>query len=159
MNNYPNKAPTVLCIDDDRSILNALSRLLKRNGFSVLCACGGLEGLHVLEREVVDVLVCDAQMPDVGGIQVLKEAATVAPGAARILLTAHCDDRRYVLPAVNEVSIFRLLPKPWDEHVLLSAVIEASGYDPRHWLAAHSAASALDSTAPNESGLGDLLDF
>ena len=125
----------------------------------MLCACGGLEGIHILEREVVDVLICDAQMPDVGGIQVLKEAATIAPGAARILLTAHCDDRRYVLPAVNEVSIFRLLPKPWDDEVLLSSVIEASGHDPRQWMAAQSAASNLDSTASREWGLSDLLDF
>ena len=68
------------------------------------------------------------------GIEVLRQAAMIAPATVSILLTAHASDQDVVIPAVNEGEIFRLLPKPWDDDELRRAVADALGMEPEAWL-------------------------
>ncbi len=118
---------TVLCVDDERHVLWSLERLLHRFGCRVLLANTGSEALDVLEREHIDVMICDEAMPGISGTEVLREAKTISPDTKRILLTAHCGDEEVVLSAVNDAEIFRLLPKPWKEGDVRRAVGDALG--------------------------------
>ena len=104
--------PTILCVDDEPRILRALERMLRRYACRVLLASSGNEAVDLLEREQIEVVICDEVMPGIRGIDVLRQAKVVSPNTTRVLLSAHCCDEDVVIPAVNEGEVFRLLSKP-----------------------------------------------
>ena len=64
--------PSVLVVDDDRGILDALRRALELDGFVVRQASTGIAALAELERSAPDVIVQDVGLPDVSGIEVIR---------------------------------------------------------------------------------------
>lgn len=123
----------VLCIDDESGVHKALRRELARLGCRVHCAESGVEGLSILDRESIQLLICDAAMPGMSGVDVLMSAATISPETTRVLLTAHSANPEIVVPAVNGARIFRLIQKPWPEGAIRRLVLDALGMHPREW--------------------------
>ena len=64
---------TVLVIDDDMVIRTLLQGSLTKRGFNVLCAPNGREGLELAKTESVDIIMLDWMMPEMDGMQVLRE--------------------------------------------------------------------------------------
>ena len=105
---------SVLCVDDEPSILSALRRVLRAEGCRILTAGSGAEALALLEAEPVDVVVSDMRMPVMDGARLLAEVRARWPGTARVLLTGYADMDATIL-AINEGQIYRYIHKPWDE--------------------------------------------
>ncbi len=63
----PHLAGTILVIDDEPSVLRALTRLLRRDGYRVGTASNGRHALTQLQARPYDVIVCDLHMPDLDG--------------------------------------------------------------------------------------------
>lgn len=105
---------TILCVDDEQNILSALRRLLRLQGYRVLTADSGHEGLEVLARETVDLVVSDMRMPQMSGAEFLEQVAINWPQTIRILLTGYADLESTVA-AVNRGHIYRYVSKPWDD--------------------------------------------
>jgi response regulator RpfG family c-di-GMP phosphodiesterase len=117
--------PRVLCVDDERNVLDALSRKLRRR-FEVQVASGGAEGLETIgKRGPFSVVVSDMRMPGMDGAQFLSKVRQQAPNTVRILLTGH-SDLNAAIAAVNEGQIFRFLFKPCPENVLEGALDAAA---------------------------------
>jgi len=106
---------TVLCVDDEANILNALRRLFRQHGYRFLAAPGGAEGLKVLEAESVDLVISDMRMPEMNGAQFLQQVRERWPDTIRILLTGHSDISSTVA-AINQGEIYRYIAKPWDDN-------------------------------------------
>ena len=81
----------ILVIDDDPRILTSVGDFLKVQGHRVHLARGGEEGLDVLRRNAVDIVITDILMPGVDGFEVLRETRRLSPGAEAIVITAHRD--------------------------------------------------------------------
>jgi UDP-3-O-[3-hydroxymyristoyl] N-acetylglucosamine deacetylase len=79
----------VLIIDDEKDILESLSSILRDEGFLVLTAMDGREGLSVFEREKPDIIILDVWMPEVDGLEVLKQIKGVDRDAAVIVISGH----------------------------------------------------------------------
>ncbi len=79
----------VLYIEDDGKQRRELSKQLRSRGFSVRPAASGQSGLKFLETGAFDVILCDLNMPVMGGLTVLKRAKKIAPELPVIILTAH----------------------------------------------------------------------
>ena len=120
------KQYTVLCVDDDSSILASLVRSLITTAYRVLTAMSGAKGLEILEKEKVDLIIVDQRMPEMSGSEFLKEVRQKHPHIVSIMLSGYCDFDNLV-SAINEGEIFRYIPKPWDSKKLLE-VIEAALY-------------------------------
>ncbi len=129
----PTRQPTVLCVDDEENVLKALQRELQRYGCRVLMANNGKDALDLLERQHIQVLICDYAMPGMLGTEVLERAKQVSPGTMRILLSAHGCEPDVAIPAVNEGEIYRLLLKPWEEKDIRHVVADALGHEPKEW--------------------------
>jgi two-component system response regulator PilR (NtrC family) len=78
----------VLVVDDERSMRELLSILLRRDGYEVLIADDGAAALEVLTRERIDILITDLRMPEMNGVDLLREAKRVAPDTVCIIMTA-----------------------------------------------------------------------
>jgi len=70
---------TVLCIDDEPSLLQMEKRFLEGHGYAVLTAACGREALDILSASAVDVVVLDYQMPQMDGFAVALEIRRIAP--------------------------------------------------------------------------------
>lgn len=116
---------SVLCVDDEPSILSALRRVLRTEGCRILTAGSGAEALALLEAEPVDVVVSDMRMPVMDGARLLAEVRARWPGTARVLLTGYADMEATIL-AINEGQIYRYIHKPWDETELRLTVRQAA---------------------------------
>ncbi len=80
---------TILVVDDEIELCRALSKLLRRNGYHVLTASNGEEGLMVLRQEEVHLVLSDLQMPRMGGLELLKTAKVISPATEFVIITGH----------------------------------------------------------------------
>jgi two-component system response regulator PilR (NtrC family) len=78
----------VLVVDDERSVRELLSIVLKRDGHDVLLAEDGAAAVEVLKRERIDILITDIRMPVMNGVDLLRAAKGIAPEIATIVMTA-----------------------------------------------------------------------
>jgi two-component system response regulator HydG len=76
-------------VDDEPELSRALSKLLSRNGYHVLTAGNGEEGLAILRREEIHLVLSDLQMPKMGGLDLLKAAQVIAPNTEFVIITGH----------------------------------------------------------------------
>jgi len=82
---------TILVVDDEPDILFFIKKLLEGNGHSVCTALSGQEGMDILSRSPVDILITDIRMPGMDGIELIKRAVQCQPGITSIVLTGHED--------------------------------------------------------------------
>ncbi|HEY6557891.1 MAG TPA: response regulator [Polyangiaceae bacterium] len=115
---------SILCVDDEPRLLEALERILFGK-FEVTTAANGEEALLRLARgERFDVVLSDMRMPGMTGAALLAEFLRLAPDTVRVLLTGQ-SDMNAAIAAVNEGQIFRFLAKPCSQHTLISALENA----------------------------------
>ena len=81
----------ILLIDDEADILRVLSMSLKADGYDVVTALSGEEGLTVFEQESPDLVLTDIKMPGMDGIQVLKQIKVLSDESEVIIITGHGD--------------------------------------------------------------------
>ncbi len=115
---------TLLLVDDEDNILSALRRLLRRDGYHILTATGGAEGLRKLAENTVDVIISDQRMPHMTGVEFLRRAKELYPDSVRLCLSGYTE-LQSITDAVNEGAVYRFLTKPWDDEQLRSHVAEA----------------------------------
>ena len=80
---------SVLIIDDEEKLLHLLSRIIKLEGFTVLVAGNFKTASKLIEKESVDVILCDVKLPDGNGVDFTKEIKATHPNIEIILLTAY----------------------------------------------------------------------
>ncbi len=78
----------LLIIDDEERLRNLLARILQLEGYDVLVASTGKEGLKKLQQEVVPVVISDVKLPDVNGIELTSQIKAGWPATEIIVLTA-----------------------------------------------------------------------
>jgi two-component system response regulator PilR (NtrC family) len=83
-----NAPSRVLVVDDERSMRELLSIVLRRDGYEVLIAEDGVAAVELLKRERVDILITDIRMPQMNGVDLLREAKRLAPDIVSIVMTA-----------------------------------------------------------------------
>jgi two-component system response regulator PilR (NtrC family) len=78
----------ILVVDDEPSLRDVLSIMLKRTGYEVTSAADGEEAVELLQREIFDLVITDLRMPKVGGIEVLKAVKSASPETVVLVITA-----------------------------------------------------------------------
>jgi len=117
----------LLLVDDEENILSALTRALRRDGYTILRATGGAAGLELLANHPVGVIISDQRMPEMTGVEFLSHAKALYPDTVRIVLSGYTD-LNSVADSVNRGAIFKFLTKPWEDEQLSAQVREAFQY-------------------------------
>ncbi len=111
----------ILCVDDDRVVLNAVERDLRQKygrDYRILKAGSGPEALGLVQglkarSETIALFVVDQRMPEMNGVQFLEKAIEIFPQTRKILLTAYADTEA-AIQAINKVGVDFYLLKPWE---------------------------------------------
>ncbi|HZV65085.1 MAG TPA: EAL domain-containing protein [Telluria sp.] len=134
---------TLLLVDDEPSVLSSLQRLLRHDGYHILCADSAAAGFELLAQYDVQVIVCDQRMPNMSGTEFLGRVKEMYPDTFRIVLSGYTD-LESIMQAVNKGAIYRFYTKPWDNKVLRKELRAAF----KHYCLLHDIALAGDDTSP-----------
>src|SRR5215470_3055631 len=104
--------PVLLTVDDDREVLRAIERDLRRkyaSDYRVLRAESGEEAREIVRElkvrnNAVALFLVDQRMPGLSGVEFLAEAGSLFPDAKRVLLTAYADTDA-AIAAINEAGV------------------------------------------------------
>lgn len=114
----------LLLVDDEESILKALQRMLRREGYVIHLAASGEEGLAILAREPIGVIITDQRMPAMTGSQFLSKVKETYPDTIRIVLSGYTE-LNSITDAINRGAIYKFLTKPWDDQLLREQIADA----------------------------------
>ncbi|CAA9461693.1 MAG: Thioredoxin reductase [uncultured Rubrobacteraceae bacterium] len=143
--------PVLFAVDDDREVLRAVERDLRRkygrgrngDGYRVLSADSAAAAMDTLGKltlrgDPVALFLVDQRMPRKSGVEFLEEAKELYPIAKRVLLTAYADTNA-AIKAINEVKLDYYLQKPWDppEENLYPILDDLLGDWQTEWLTKH----------------------
>jgi DNA-binding response OmpR family regulator len=119
----------ILVIDDDPDILDAVKMILESQGYNVVTACDGIEGLATLKAEHPDLMILDLMMPKMDGFAVCKELQdprwSKFKNTPILILTSVREEasrRRYELETGLELNVDDYIEKPMSPVILLERV-------------------------------------
>ena len=116
---------SILLVDDEDIIIKSLTRLLEKQ-YKVLSALNGQKALEILNTKGVEigVIITDQRMPEMTGVDFLKESLSITPNAIRIILTGYTD-LNDIVKAINDARIYKFLLKPIDPSQFLLEIKRA----------------------------------
>ncbi|HEY7953837.1 MAG TPA: response regulator [Polyangia bacterium] len=111
---------SVLIVDDDPLVRNALARHFRHRGHFVRTAGGVDEALGLVRAEAPEAAVIDLRMGDGSGIDLVRELSEIAPATRTVILTAYGS----IASAVEAMQLgaVNYLPKPADPEAILAAI-------------------------------------
>lgn len=115
---------TLLLVDDEPNITNALKRTLRRDGYAILSANSGEEGMELLSLHKVGVIISDQRMPKMTGVEFLRKVKSLYPNTLRMVLSGYTE-LESITRAINEGAIYKFLTKPWDDEHLRENIRDA----------------------------------
>jgi signal transduction histidine kinase/FixJ family two-component response regulator len=108
---YDYREYPILYVDDEPENLRIFELTFRRD-FAILTASNGEEGLEVLSRQPVALVLSDHRMPNMTGAEFLARVAELDPKTVRIMVTAY-GDVETLQHAINDGHIYSYIPKPW----------------------------------------------
>ncbi|MBD8493189.1 SpoIIE family protein phosphatase [Pseudomonas syringae] len=83
----PKTSATLLIIDDDDVVRASIAAYLEDSGFNVLQASNGLQGVQMFEQQTPDLVICDLRMPQMGGLELIRQVSAIAPQVPVIVVS------------------------------------------------------------------------
>lgn len=116
----------ILLVDDESNVLNALRRELK-DAYEIEAFDSPVEALKHCRDHAFDLVISDYKMPEMSGLEFLKQFGQMQPNAARMVLSGEADIDA-LIRSINETHIYRFVAKPWEKADLLSNIQQALAY-------------------------------
>jgi two-component system, probable response regulator PhcQ len=115
---------TILLVDDEPNVTEALKRAFRREPYELLTATSGAAALELLQRERVEVVVSDEQMPGMCGSEFLSRVRQQFPHTIRMILSGQASLEAAVR-AINEGEVYRFFLKPCNPTDLMFTIQQA----------------------------------
>jgi len=115
---------SILVIDDEELLVKMVKTMLEREGFRVLVAPNGKQGLKLFREESVDLVITDIFMPEKEGLETIRELRRESPGVKIIAMSGGMARAEgfSALPLAEKLGANHTLLKPFERTELLSAV-------------------------------------
>ncbi|WP_257668024.1 sigma-54-dependent transcriptional regulator [Parapedobacter tibetensis] len=113
----------ILIIDDERAIRSTLREILEYEGYKVMDTDNGIDGLAIIKKEEIDLVLCDIKMSKMDGMEVLTEALTIMPDLPFIMISGHGTIETAV--EASKKGAYDFISKPPDLNRLLITVRNA----------------------------------
>ena len=101
---------SILIVDDERAIRDVLKRFFLNKGLMAMAAENGRDAIESCNTTPVDVVILDLKLPDMHGLEVLKQIKSASPGAGVVILTAYGDVETAVKAMHMKADNFLLKP-------------------------------------------------
>jgi two-component system probable response regulator PhcQ len=119
---------TILLVDDEPNVTDALKRAFRREPYELLTATSAFDAQQILERQHVDVVVSDEQMPGMSGSEFLSSVRKQFPHTIRMILSGQASLEAAVR-AINEGEVYRFFLKPCNPADLSFTIQQALSHE------------------------------
>ncbi len=113
----------ILVVDDEETLCQACSEVLRREGYQVTTAASGQEAVHMIQSGKPDVAFIDFMLPGMPGMAIMDEFNEKSPGTVKVVMTAYATVSA-ALTALRH-GAFDFLPKPFTPDELRSVALRA----------------------------------
>jgi DNA-binding NtrC family response regulator len=113
----------ILVVDDEMMMADSLKQNLVEEGFTVDTASAGAEAIELFDRGGHHVAICDVQLPDMDGLEVLRHIKDTQPSTEVIVMTGYGSVQRAI--EATKAGAFWFLEKPFEFEVLLPLIERA----------------------------------
>ena len=113
----------ILFVDDEEKNLRSFKSALRRE-YTIFTANSGAEGIEILRKQQVHIIITDQRMPEMTGIEFLESIIEEVNDPIRILLTGYADIDA-VIGAINKGQVYRYMTKPWREDEMKQVIQNA----------------------------------
>ena len=127
----------VLAIDDERIVLDSITKILKAENFAVEVSLSGRQGLEWATQKDYDIVLTDLRMPDIGGMRILRDVKRVKPAIPVVMITGFGTVKSAV--QAMKLGAAEYLEKPFSPDQLIKTV--------------NSALHIAETRGPEEQGL------
>jgi DNA-binding response OmpR family regulator len=121
------KQKNILVVDDDKSILRILTRILQKQGYNTRTAETGREAEEEINNQPYDLALIDVKLPDTDGVDLLQKMQATRPNMIKIILTgfASMDNGikalnagadAYLVKPVEPTELLKILKEKFEEH-------------------------------------------
>jgi DNA-binding NtrC family response regulator len=114
----------ILIVDDEKSVLHAIQRTLRKEPYTLLTAESAAEGLKMLEARDISLVVSDYNMPAMNGLEFLRTIRAQHPHTLTIMLTGQAE-LSIAVQAINEAGVYKFIQKPWNNEDLRITLLRA----------------------------------
>ena len=115
----------ILVCDDDKEIVEAISIYLSQEGYQIFKAYNGREAIEVLQKEDIQLLLIDIMMPEMDGIQALKEIKKI-DGGAKVIMCSAMGQQAMVIESI-QAGAKDFIVKPFQAERVIEAVKKVVG--------------------------------
>ncbi len=119
-----NPLPILLIVDDEVRSQKTLQCILERD-FDVKISSTINQAEHILQQEWVQIILCDQRMPEITGVEFLKQVRVKWPDVIRMIISGYTDAED-IISAVNDAGIYQYITKPWHPDNLIVTLKNAS---------------------------------
>lgn len=119
------KPYAILYVDDEQSNLRVFKSTFRRE-FDILLADNARDAVALLKARKIDLLITDQMMPDMSGVELLREIKELYPDIppSRVMLSGYAQPNDIDV-AFEEYKLYKFISKPWQETELKALIIEA----------------------------------
>lgn len=112
----------ILFVDDEENILKSLKRALIDEKYNCFFANNAKDALEIIKESNIEVVISDMRMPEVDGLNFLKQVEAISPDIVKIILSGQADMYQ-LIDVINTINVFNFMLKPWDVEMTLKPMI------------------------------------
>lgn len=112
----------ILFVDDEENILKSLKRALMDETYNCFFTNNAKEGLEIIKKNNIDVVVSDMRMPEIDGLTFLKQVEAISPDIVKIIQSGQADMYQ-LIDVINNINVFNFILKPWDVETSLKPLL------------------------------------
>lgn len=114
----------LLVVDDESEIVDSLREVFARH-FELHHSTSSAQALEIFKEHMPKIVITDQRMPEMSGIELLRNIKEINPSSIRILITGY-SDINIVVDALNEGLVWKYIAKPWDHNELQDLVMKGA---------------------------------
>ena len=115
--------PSILVVDDEQRSLESIQRILG-DRFDVHIANNICDAEDILQREWIQILLCDQRMPEMTGVEFTQKVRTEYPDIIRMIISGYTESTD-IIDAINKGGIYQYITKPWHPDELITKLTNA----------------------------------
>ena len=108
------KKYTILVVDDEELFIEYIQRVISDENYNVITAASAQEGLDILEKQQVSMVISEYEIPLMNGLEFLEKVRIIYPNILTVMVTDHADID-LAIKAINEAGVYKFLLKPLDD--------------------------------------------
>ena len=112
---------SILVVDDEELFIEYIKSMLSGESYNVITASSGKQGLEILKKQSVNMVISEYKIPLMNGLEFLEKVRIIYPDILTIMVTDQ-PDIKLAIKAINEAGVYKFLLKPWDDIEFKNAI-------------------------------------